>query len=196
MKGAFRVRARGLESLLQSRQFVLAPNHVSLLDPFAIAAVLPFSVLRRTYFAGWTGMAFRNAFFRSVSRLAQAVPIDPERAVSSSLAFGAAVLKRGNNLIWFPEGERSRSGQLQGFKPGVGMLLDHYQVPVIPAFIRGAHEALPRGRSWPKFTRITIDFGQPLEPRQLDRQGRGDQPQDRISQGLFDRVAGLRDSEI
>ena len=81
-------------------------------------------------------------------------------------------------------------------KPGIGMLLDHYPVPVIPAFIRGAYQALPRGRVWPTFSRITVDFGKPLEPRQLDRQGGGDQPQDRISQGLFEQVAALRDNRL
>jgi long-chain acyl-CoA synthetase len=188
----FRLEVRGLGSLPPEGQFVLAPNHVSLLDPFIIAAALPFSVLHRTYFAGWTGVAFRNFFFRFVSRLAQAVPIDPQRAVASSLAFGAIVLKRGDNLIWFPEGERSSSGELQEFKPGLGLLLARYRVPVVPAYIRGAYEALPRGRTWPTFTRLAIEFGQPVSPDDFLRQGEGE-PQERIRRGLYERVAALRD---
>ncbi|MDA8163544.1 MAG: AMP-binding protein [Desulfobacteraceae bacterium] len=191
----FRLEVRGLDAVPLHGQFVLAPNHVSLLDPFALAAALPFSTLRRTYFAGWTGIAFRNAFFRFVSRLARAVPIDPKRAVASSLAFAAVVLKRGENLIWFPEGERSPSGSLQAFKPGLGMLLDRYRVPVVPAFIRGAYEALPRGRSWPRFTRIVIDFGEPVHPGELVRRGEGGPPPVRITRGLHERMAALRDRE-
>ena len=102
------------------------------------------------------------------------------------------VLKRGKNLIWFPEGERSPSGVLQEFKPGLGMLLAHYRVPVIPAFIRGAYEALPRGRSRPHFTRIVIDFGEPAITDELIRQGEGEPPE-RISRGLYERLAALRD---
>jgi long-chain acyl-CoA synthetase len=188
----FRLEVRNLSSVPLDRQFVLAPNHVSLLDVFLIAAALPFSTLQRTYIAGWTGMAFRNPFFRFVSRLARAVPIDPQRAVASSLAFGAMVLKRGENLIWFPEGERSPGGELQELKPGLGMLLAHYRVPVVPAFIRGAHEALPRGRFWPHFTRIVVDFGSPAHPDELVRMGEGEPPE-RITRGLYERLVALRD---
>jgi long-chain acyl-CoA synthetase len=188
----FRLEVRGLDSVPLDGQFVLAPNHVSFLDPFVIAAALPFSVLQRSYFAGWTGVAFRNPFFRFVSRLARTVPIDPKRAIASSLAFGAIVLKRGENLIWFPEGERSPGGELQQLKPGLGMLLAHYRVPVVPAFIRGAYEALPRGRSRPRFTRIVVDFGQPAHPDELVQQGEGEPPE-RITRSLHERLVALRD---
>jgi long-chain acyl-CoA synthetase len=47
------------------------------------------------------------------------------------------VLGRGQNLVWFAEGERSRTGSLQPFKPGVGILLGYYPVPGMPVFIRG-----------------------------------------------------------
>jgi long-chain acyl-CoA synthetase len=47
------------------------------------------------------------------------------------------VLGRGQNLVWFADGERSRMGSLQPFKPGVGILLGYYPVPGMPVFIRG-----------------------------------------------------------
>jgi long-chain acyl-CoA synthetase len=192
MRGVFRLQVRGLDQL-PLEQFVLTPNHVSFLDPFIIAAALPFKVLHRTYYAGWTGVAFRNAFFRFISRLAKAIPIDPQRALVSSLALAAMVLKRGGNLIWFPEGERSRTGELLEFRPGIGMLLNHYQMRVVPAFIRGAYEALPPHRYWPRFKKISIDFGRPADPQDLARQGQGEQPQDRITNSLHKQVAALRD---
>jgi long-chain acyl-CoA synthetase len=65
------------------------------------------------------------------------VPVDPCRAGPSGLAFGATGLGRGQNLVRFAEGERSRTGSLQPFKPGVGILLGYYPVPVVPVFIRG-----------------------------------------------------------
>jgi long-chain acyl-CoA synthetase len=163
MRGLFRLRVEGLENLPDEGQFIIAPNHVSYLDSFAVAAALRNDVLRRTYWAGWTGAAFGNPLTRLVSRLAQVVPIDPGRAGLSSLAFGAAVLKRGQNLVWFAEGERSRTGSLQPFKPGVGMLLDHYPAPVVPVFIRGTYEAMPRGRFLRRLERVTVSFGEPFD---------------------------------
>ena len=165
MRGLFRLRAEGLENLPDGGQFIIAPNHVSYLDAFVVAAALPQDVLRRTYWAGWTGAAFGNPLTRLVSRLAQVIPVDPERAGLSSLAFGAAVLARGRNLVWFAEGERSLTGSLQPFKPGVGMLLDHYPVPVVPVFVRGTYEAMPRGRFLRRLENVTVTFGIPFDPR-------------------------------
>src|SRR5262249_50051309 len=113
MRGLFRLRVKGLEHLPHDDPFVLVPNHVSYLDSLALAAALSYPQLRQTYWAGWTGVAFRNPFTRLLSRLTHVVPIDPQRGAMSSLAFGALVLKRGQDLIWFPEGQRSPTGKLQ-----------------------------------------------------------------------------------
>ena len=163
MRMLFRLRVDGLQNLPDNDPFIIAPNHVSYLDSFAIAAALHYGVLQRTYWAGWTGAAFGNPLTRLVSRLAQVVPIDPGRAGLSSLACGAAVLKRGQNLVWFAEGERSPTGNLQPFKPGVGMLLSHYPVPVVPVFIRGTYEAMPRGTFLRRLEQVTVTFGGPVE---------------------------------
>ena len=167
------------------------PNHVSYLDSPALAAALGYHRLRQTYWGGWTGVAFRNPVMRLLSRLAQVVPIEQERSALSSLAFGAAVLKRGKNLIWFPEGGLSRTGALQPFKPGIGMLLEHFHVPVVPVFLHGTREALPPGKVLPQPKQIWVAFGKPLQADDLERQGEGDQPPDRIAQALHDRVAEL-----
>jgi long-chain acyl-CoA synthetase len=191
MRGLFRLRAEGLENLPERGPFVITPNHVSYLDSFVVAAALDYGLLRRTYWAGWTGAAFSNPLNRFVSRLAQTVPIDPDRAGVSSLAFGAAVLKREKNLVWFPEGERSPTGRLQPFKPGIGMLLNHFRVPVVPVFIHGTGEAMPRGKALVRPAKITVVFGKPLEVSDLEQQGEDGQPHDRIIQGLHDRMAEL-----
>lgn len=75
--------------------------------------------------------------------------IEPQRAARSSLAFGATILRDGKNLIWFPEGERSTSGELKDFKPGIGMLLERFPASIIPVFLHGTHEALPPGKHLP-----------------------------------------------
>jgi long-chain acyl-CoA synthetase len=121
--------------------------------------------------------------------LGHVVPIDSHRAVFSSLAFGAAVLKRQECLAWFPEGYRSHTGELQPFRPG--MLLHRYPVPVVPVFIHGTHEAMPPGKAWARPKKITVIFGKPLDPRELEQQGEGEQPQDRIVQALYEHVAEL-----
>src|SRR5262249_7633809 len=92
MRSLFRVRAEGLENVPPEGPYVLTPNHASYLDSLALAAALGPDRLRHTYWAAWTGVAFRNPLARLMSRLAQVVPIDPARSAVSSVAFGAAVL--------------------------------------------------------------------------------------------------------
>jgi long-chain acyl-CoA synthetase len=188
MRGLFRLRVEGLEHLPQEGPFVITPNHSSYLDSFALAAALGYRRLRQTYWAG-AGAAFSNPLNRLVSRLAQAVPV--EQAGVSSLAFGAAVLERENNLVWYPEGRRSSTGELQSFEPGVGMLLDHFRVPVAPVFIHGTYEAMPPGKALVRPKKITIIFGQPLDVSDLEQQGESEEPQDRLVEALHDRVAEL-----
>jgi len=187
----FRRRVKCIEPLPGQGPFILAPNHVSYLDSLAVASTLSFRQMQQTHWAGWTDAVFRNPILRAISRLAQAVPIDPKRAIVSSLAFGAAVLKRKKNLVWFPEGGRSPDGKLHPFKPGIGLLLDHFNVPVVPVYIRGTFDAMPVGRSVPRLKRITITFGKPLDPRNLKKEGKGDEAHDRIANALCEHVAEL-----
>ena len=83
-----------MERIPAAGPFVLAPITQTFLDPLAIGASLDYRLLGRTYWAGWTGIVFKSALRRWLARLAQAVPIDPQRGAASSLAFGGAVLKR------------------------------------------------------------------------------------------------------
>ncbi len=188
MKLLFRLRVTGVENIPVHGPVVLAPNHVSYLDPPAIGAAIPLALLRNVYWAAWTGIMMRNALFRAISRLTQVLPIDPQKGALSSLAFGACVLQRGGTLIWFPEGHRSENGQLMDFKPGLGMVLSAHPAMVVPVKIMGAYEAWPPGRRWPRFRQIEITFGSPMHSRALEKEGQGRTPQERIMQALRGRM--------
>ena len=188
---AFHLRVEGMEHLPEEDPFVLASNHTSSLDPCAIAAALDYHQLRRIYWGSRADTAFRNPLRRLISRLAHAVPIDAHGAIFSSLAFGAIVLKHQRSLVWFPEGRRSHTGELLTLRPGIGKLLNRYRVPVVPVSISGTKEAMPPGKAWPRFKKITVVFSKPLDPRELEQQGEGEQPEDRIVQALFEHMAEL-----
>ena len=191
MRLLFRIRAEGLEHLPEDRQWVLTPNHVSYLDPFAVAAVLGWRHLRKTYWAGWTGIAFANPVMRFLSWLGKILPVEPRGAARSTLAFGAIILKKKKNLVWFPEGELSPNGKLQDFKPGIGMLLEHFPTSVIPVFVHGTREALPPRKIFPRLRSIRVVFGKPLDARKLKREDRGEKPHQQIASALQDKVAEL-----
>ena len=189
MRALFRLRVRGAENLPAEGPFVLAPNHASYLDPFALAAALSTEQLERLYWAGWTGVVFGGPVRRAFARVAQAVPVDPVRATASSLAFGGAALQRGLSLVWFPEGERSRDGRLQPFKLGIGLVLDGWRVPVVPVVIRGTHTAWPPSRRLPRLCPVRVDILAPVHTAKLAAEGEGGTDAERIVDALHRRIA-------
>jgi len=88
-----------------------------------------------------------------------ALPFDREDNAAESLALCKTVLENGRAILLFPEGTRSISGELQTFKPGVGVLGIELNVPVIPVHLRGTYDALPKGRSLPRPARIEVRIG-------------------------------------
>ncbi|WP_440940808.1 lysophospholipid acyltransferase family protein, partial [Immundisolibacter sp.] len=149
-----------------------------------LAAALGRRALGPLCWAGWTGIMLGGPLMRTVSRLARVLPMDAERRALSSLAFGLAALRAGNALVWFPEGRRSPSGALEPFLPGIGLLLEHTDVPVVPVFIEGAHRAWPVHRRWPRPRRVRVHFGEPLRATELLAAGADGPPRERAARAL------------
>lgn len=191
MRWLFRLTVHGQEHLPSSGPFMVTPNHLSLLDALIVAAALPTQHLRHTYWGGWTGILFTNWFMRGVSRIAHVVPIDPQRGSLSNLAFAVAALQRGHSLVWFPEGARSRTGTLQRFRPGIGLILQVHQVPIVPTWIVGSAEALPIGQWRIRRHPISVTFGEVVTTDVLDQHGVGESAHERIATGLHACVARL-----
>lgn len=192
MRWVFRLKVSGIENLPDpSMPMVVAPNHASYLDPLAVAAALPPERLANTYWAGWAGRMYAGPVSRLVSRSTNVFPIDPDRDLHGAVRNGLAVLQRRKTLVWFPEGQRSWTGELQAFRPGIGSLLAGSRAIAIPCAVRGTAEAWPRQRRWPRPGRVELVFGQPQTVEELLRQGSGDNDEERIAEGLRRQVAGL-----
>ncbi len=190
MKSLYRLSAEGTERVPDRGAYLITPNHASYLDPFALAAALSWRQLQHLYWAGWTGLLFRGPITKLFSRAAHVVPVDPERGITSTLAVARAVLERDHALVWFPEGQRSETGELQDFLPGVGWLLEKTGARAIPVVIEGTYEAWPIGRRLPRPGRVRVRFGEPIELEDLGG-GEGPDRHARIAQRLRDAVARL-----
>ena len=79
-------------------------------------------------------------------------------------------LAQGDLLAIFPEGTRTRDGSLGEFKGGATLTAKRARVPIIPAAIRGAVDAMPRGKVLPRPRRVQIEFGPPIDPQAPDAQ--------------------------
>lgn len=189
MRGPFRLTVSGREHLPEP-PYVITPNHVSDLDPLAVAAALPLGRLRHSYWGGTINRLFGNPVSRGFARAARIFPVD-DRSPAATLAMAVAVLERGNGLTWFPESWRSPDGRLQRFLPGIGQVLMEADVPAVPAHIDGTFEAMPRDRRWPRPHKVHVTFGPPVTVEELKAAGEGDTDAARIANALRDRVAAL-----
>ncbi len=145
-------------------QYLIAPRHLSFVDPLALLPALSRKQLESLYWAGLEAYLFSNRLTRAFSRTARILPIDPGSAPRRSLAIAAACLKRGHSLVWFPEGERSLDGKLQRLRPGIGLVLAAQPVPVIPVWIDGTWEVMPPGQSLPRPGKVRLIIGDPVSP--------------------------------
>jgi long-chain acyl-CoA synthetase len=189
----FRARVQDLKRVPDEGPLLITPNHLSYLDPFVIAAALPWRYARNVYWAGWSGLLFRGPLTRLFSRACQVVPVDPERGLTSTLAIGRAVIDQGRRLVWFPEGERSADGELHRFLPGVGWLLDKTGARALPVSIGGTFEAWPPNRTLPRPRPVEVRFGEPIEVADLKRDA-ADQVHIAMAEQLRDAVAALGSS--
>ena len=110
---------------------------------------------------------FQNPAFSWFIKSLNANPIKRGRADLGALKLGAKLLSEGKGLVIFPEGTRSKDGELQAGKPGVAMLALKTGVPVIPAWIEGTQKALPRDSSRIKFAPVSVIFGPPVHLEDL-----------------------------
>ncbi len=186
----YRIEVSGRDNISLDKACVLTPNHTSYLDPFILGLALGRRQLGNTCWAGATVAAFNTALKRRGSRLGLVLPIEPRRGAMSSIAFASLVLRRGYNLVWFPEGRRSPDGGLQEFKPGLGVVLSRLSVPVIPVSIEGTYEAWPTQRKFPRPGIIRISFGAPVDVPTLKAHGKGEEEPEMIVSGLHRLISG------
>jgi 1-acyl-sn-glycerol-3-phosphate acyltransferase len=158
----FRLEAKGVENIPHKGGCLLVANHASNLDPPLIAVSVPRicnTLAKRELFdlplLGW---AIRNLF---------AYPIERGGVDRKALRQCVEALRSGEILLLFPEGTRTFDGELQQAKAGAAMIAMQAGVPILPVYIEGTYDALPRGRSWPKFTKVRVHFGEPFLPDEL-----------------------------
>ncbi|HUG44574.1 MAG TPA: AMP-binding protein [Acidobacteriota bacterium] len=149
--------------------FIVAANHSSHADTGAMIAAfcraLGFRAARMLHVAGARDYFFNTSLkSRIFSNCLNVVPLEREEVSLAGLRTVKRILEQGEPVLIFPEGTRSRTGSLQKFKPGIGLLALEFNVPILPACIRGTFQALPPGARFPRPRRISVEFGEWVSP--------------------------------
>lgn len=156
---ALKTKVRGEAYIPQHTNFIVAANHSSHLDMGALKVSLGdaghelASLAAADYFFK---NKWRRAYFKNLTNL---VPMERSGSIRKSLGIAEDVLRKGKSLVLFPEGTRSRTGEMADFLPSLGYLALHADVGILPAYIEGAHDAMPVGATIPKKRDLGVYFG-------------------------------------
>jgi len=152
------VVVEGIEQI-PSGPVVYASNHSSMFDIWALAATLPGSVRmvakQELAKVPLVGRAMIAAGHVTIDRA------HPARALEAYHR-AAEVIRSGVSAVVFPEGTRSRTGQLLPFKNAPFGLAIAAQVPVVPLYVRDTFEIMPKGRFVLRPRPIRIVIGDPI----------------------------------
>lgn len=158
------VTVTGQENLDHGSTYIFAANHQSQFDIFALQGYLGFDfrwmAKKELFSVPIFGAGMRAAGYISVDR-------SRGRQALQSLNEAAQQINDGTSVIIFPEGTRSRNGQLQAFKSGAMVLAIKARVPIVPVAIIGTHDILAKGKLLARPGRVMIRLGPPLDPTQF-----------------------------
>ncbi|MBS0202159.1 MAG: MFS transporter [Planctomycetes bacterium] len=168
----YRMRVIGLENIPRNGPALLTPNHVTFIDGILLMINLP----RPTRFIVYADFV-NNPKLNWLARMYEVIPIKADggpKSLIQSLKIAREALNQGHLVCIFPEGQLTRTGQMQPFAPGMLKILQGTGAPVIPVYLHGLWGSIFsfRGgkffwkwpRQWPY--PVSILFGKPIvEPK-------------------------------
>ena len=159
-----RIVQRGFDVFTWDQPCILMANHESYLDVPALIAVLPspvrFVARKEVFKTPIMGQAMRATGQISIDRS------NRDQAIES-LSRAARQISNGRTVLVFPEGTRSKDGEIQSFKKGGFMLALEAQVPIIPVGVSGTRGLVPRGEWRFQPGVVGVAMGEPIETKGL-----------------------------
>ncbi len=168
--GVFDIEVTGQANVPSNAAFLVAANHASHLDVGLVKIALGqeggklASLAARDYFFD---NPWKRAWFGNFTNL---VPIQRRGSLKESLQTAVRTLEYGYHLLIFPEGTRSPDGTLQEFKPAIAYLSFAAGADILPVYLEGTHEAMPKGSFLPdprKRRKLIVRIGPVLRHEEL-----------------------------
>ena len=180
----------GRENVPGKGAFIFVSNHSSYFDPIMLGT----SIHRSLYYMARENL-FWKPFFGWVMGQVHAFPVKRDRGDMGALKQALAILKDGKSLVMFPEGTRSIDRSLRPAKPGVGFIAAKAGVPIVPAYIDGSLEALPRSLKTLKRYPVAVYIGKPIT-FDLSQVRNSKEAYQKISDEIMAKITALRDEHV
>lgn len=177
----FRAEIKGMENVPRSGAMILAANHMSNCDPPLLATFLfrPVSYMAKVEL-------FKNPIFGSAIRACHAFPVKRGAADRGAIKAAIEVLREDKCLGLFPEGTRSRNGQMKKAEAGVGLIAAMTKAPVVPAAIIGTDKVFSKESFFPK---LKVIYGEPLK---FNGDKKNKEELEKFSQSIMDKIYELK----
>lgn len=151
-----RLTIKGMENVPAEGPAIIAPNHQSYFDGALAVCGMSWKGVRDYYFYATEDHVNTNGRRWMAKR--HNVIIMERKNLKTSILKMAEVLQAGKRVVIFPEGSRTFDGSLSSFKKTFAILAKELNVPIVPVCIKGAYEAMPRGRVLPTPHHITVEY--------------------------------------
>ncbi len=152
-------RIHGQERMPSEGAVMILSNHQSLLDPVLVGILFD----RKLEYLAKKSL-FKNPYFGFLIRALDAIPIDRERGGLEGLKMMMQRMKDGRAMLIFPEGTRSRDGELLPIKGGFIAVARRSNATLLPVAIAGAHEVMRLGSFLPSRQSVAATVGEPILP--------------------------------
>jgi len=159
----FKVEIIGEDHIPKDGSAVIVCNHVSYLDPALIGGFIKKRIIR---FLARESLLSSKWYGWYMKKL-KLISLDRSRGDLRAFKIALKELKSGSLVGIFPEGTRSVDGTIQEAKGGVGFLIAKAKVTIIPAYMSGTYEALPKGRLIARPGKIQFIIGKPFRLEDL-----------------------------
>ncbi|MEG0069658.1 AMP-binding protein [Cetobacterium sp.] len=162
-----KIEKEGLENIKANKPTVFIGNHQSFLDGFIFSQSLNKEVLDNTYYLAKVAH-FKSGIMKYLGENSNIILIDINKNLSETLQSAATTLRQGKNIVIFPEGTRSRDGEMREFKKFYAILAKELNADIQPFGIKGAYELFPAHRKMPEKGKVKIKFFPKMSTDKLD----------------------------
>lgn len=160
---AFGLKIEGRQLVPRTGGLIVASNHLSNLDPPLVAVGVG---VRELHFLAKESLFRSSKFFAGLISLLNAIPLKHGGASVEAIKRIVELLKKGDAVLIFPEGTRSKTGVMKEPEIGLGYVAVKSGVSILPVCLKGTNARLLD--LFLRRKRITVRFAQPIDPLAID----------------------------